>query len=145
VQRKTRIRAALLLLSGVGLASLIHPYGDVRKGGPPEVIGVFPGSCQNCHSETTEWPLYSHVAPISWMIERDVHEARAHMNLSHWNDYDAEKREQLLSEIGSVVRNHRMPPARYLLMHPEARLSDADTEALYRWTRAQRRLLRTSR
>ena len=75
----------------------------------------------------------------SWMIEKDVHNARSHMNLSHWSDYDSERRIQILTEIGSLVRNHQMPPRRYLMLHPEARLSDADAGLLYQWTRSERK------
>jgi acyl-CoA reductase-like NAD-dependent aldehyde dehydrogenase len=72
------------------------------------------------------------------VLEKDVHDARSHMNLSQWNRYSPEERRQILSEIGSLVRNHRMPPARYTSLHPEASLSDYDAELLYQWTRTQR-------
>jgi len=81
---------------------------------------------------------------MSWMIEKDVHDARGDMNLSHWSEYDSERRRQILSEIGSLVRNHAMPPERYLLLHPNARLSDTDTQLLYQWTQSERRRLRKS-
>src|ERR1700759_1058326 len=98
------------LKSGVitmGLAvvasSFIHPYGPVKAAplkGPPitsapapaDVTGVFERSCQNCHSERTEWPWYSYVAPLSWLIEGDVHDGRSHMNLSNWGAYTEEQR-----------------------------------------------------
>ena len=60
------------------------------------------------------------------------------MNLSHWSDYDAEQRARMLSEIGSVVRNHVMPPQRYLLLHPEARLDGSEAEQIYQWTKTER-------
>jgi hypothetical protein len=41
------------------------------------VTGIVSKSCQNCHSEKTERPLYSYIAPVSWMIEKDVHGARS--------------------------------------------------------------------
>jgi len=79
---------------------------------------------------------------MSWLIEKDVHDARDAMNLSRWNDYDSNRRRQILTELGSLVRNHVMPPRRYLLLHPEARLSDSETDALYSWTQAERKRLR---
>ena len=82
---------------------------------------------------------------MSWMVEKDVRDARSHMNLSRWNDYDSEHRIQILAEIGSLVRNHQMPPQRYLLLHPEARLSDTETDQFYQWTRAERKRLKALR
>jgi len=36
-----------------------------------------------------------------------------------------------------------MPPQRYLLLHPEARLGDDERQPIYRWTRTERRRLST--
>jgi hypothetical protein len=77
------------------------------------------------------------------LVARDVQQARSHMNLSQWQDYSTDDRLRLLSAIGSAARNHVMPPQRYLLLHPEARLSDLERQQLYRWTRTERSRLRT--
>jgi cytochrome c len=98
--------------------------------------------CGNCHSERTEWPLYSYLPGVSWALEKDVAEARAHLNLSHWSEYSAEERRDLLGRIAAEARSHEMPPARYTMLHPEARLSQADIEAIGEWTKTQRHLLR---
>jgi hypothetical protein len=134
---------------------LLHPFGRVKSpvssapllagaSAPSPVMEIVARSCQNCHSGKPEWPAYSYIAPMSWMIEKDVHDAREHMNLSRWSDYDSDRQRQILSEMGSLVRNHVMPPERYLLLHPKARLTSADTELLYRWTQSERRRLRSS-
>ena len=107
----------------------------------PAALAIVSRSCTNCHSENTEWPAYSYVAPFSWMIEKDVRDARRHMNLSRWAGYDAEQRQSMLARMGSMVRNRLMPPERYLMLHPSARLSDPEAEALYQWTRSARRRL----
>ena len=153
VRQKRLFAIVFGLVCANGLASMVHPFGRVKgpaspapllAGAPVEspVMGIVSRSCQNCHSEKTEWPLYSYIAPMSWMIEKDVHDARSHMNLSRWRDYDPGQRQQILSEIGSLVRNHGMPPQRYLMLHPEARLSGADVDRLYQWTRSERKRLK---
>ena len=63
------------------------------------------------------------------------------MNLSRWELYDNSEKTLLLSEIGSVVRNHVMPPRRYTIVHSAAKLSDAEASEIYQWTRAERRRL----
>jgi len=72
-------------------SAFIHPFGlKTNSAGPllsgadvdPAVVRILEKSCQNCYSERTEWPWYSYVAPMSWLIEKDVHEARSHLNLS---------------------------------------------------------------
>ncbi|HLY20066.1 MAG TPA: heme-binding domain-containing protein [Bryobacteraceae bacterium] len=131
-------------------SALIHPFGPKTNSArpllsgadvDPAVVRILEKSCQNCHSERTEWPWYSYVAPMSWMIEKDVHEARSHMNLSQWDEYDAQKQHDLLAELAAVVRNRRMPLPRYTLLHPEAKPSPDEFERIYQWTRAERRRL----
>jgi hypothetical protein len=140
----------------IGLASVsVHPFGATRKSvsdNPllagasvdPTVIQIVERSCQNCHSEKTEWPWYSYVAPMSWLIEKDVHEGRSHMNLSHWNEYDTAKQVEILASLSAVVRSRQMPLPRYLRLHPSAQLSDAEIDLIYQWTRAERRRLKTA-
>lgn len=99
-------------------------------------------ACQNCHSDRTEWPAYSYLPLISWAIEKDVAEGRDHMNLSHWDRYSVDDKRDLLARIGTVVRNRQMPLPRYVLLHPEARLTDEEIQLIYDWTRDQRRILR---
>ena len=143
--------AAFAALGG----SLIHPFGATTPSAANQTIfreaQIDPGTlalvqraCQNCHSQNTEWPWYSHVAPVSWLLARDVQQARSHMNLSQWQDYSTDDRLRLLSAIGSAVRNHVMPPQRYLLLHPEARLNGEERQEIYRWTRTERRRISSS-
>ena len=146
------VAAAVIAIGG---GSLIHPFGAAETPGShetilreaqiePETLALFERACQNCHSERTEWPWYSHVAPMSWLIARDVQQARSHMNLSRWQEYPSDERLGLLSEIGSAVRNREMPKQRYLLLHPEARLTDQERQQIYEWTRTERSRLRMS-
>ena len=81
---------------------------------------------------------------MSVMLRRDVRDARREMDLSRWVEYDSERKRMLLSAIGSVARSGAMPPRRYTLLHPEARLSAADAETVYEWTREARRALKQS-
>jgi hypothetical protein len=66
------------------------------------------------------------------------------MNLSQWQDYSTEDQLRILSEIGSEVKNRQMPVERYVLLHPEARLTESERQLLYRWTRAERKRLRVN-
>ena len=134
----------------VGSCSLalpfIHPFGDVKaQSSPAPLVGMNPmieRACQNCHSERTEWPAYSYLPLVSWAIEKDVAEGRAHLNLSHWNDYSADEKRDLLARIGAIVRNRQMPLPRYVMLHSEARFTDAEIQIIYDWTKAERRALR---
>jgi hypothetical protein len=149
----------VFLLSGasaVAFASVVaHPNGPVKAArstkpllagadidGP--VLAVLERSCQNCHSERTEWPWYSYIAPVSWVVESDVGQARDHMNLSHWDEYTTEKKEEILAQVGAVAQSGEMPPARYTAIHVNAKLSSEEREQIYQWARVERRHLKSA-
>ena len=81
-------------------------------------------ACYDCHSNETVWPWYSNVAPVSWLVQRDVDEGREELNFSEWN------RPQEGDESAETVREGSMPPRSYLLTHPDARLTDVQLTAL---------------
>ena len=81
-------------------------------------------ACFDCHSNETEWPWYTSMAPFSWLTQHDVEEGRAILNFSEWN------RPQETDEVTEAIREGSMPPWHYRLLHPAARLSDAELERL---------------
>ena len=63
------------------------------------------------------------------------------MNLSRWSLYTIEERVDLLSKISTQLRLHQMPLKQYLLLHPEARLSDSERKLIIDWAKSERRRL----
>lgn len=84
-------------------------------------------ACFDCHSNETHWPWYSNIAPISWLVQHDVDAGRDKLNFSEWDRPQAEA-----DEAAEVVDEGEMPPWQYKLLHPKARLSSAERQALVR-------------
>lgn len=123
------------LTVGFGLVIQLVPYG--RNHTNPAVVAepqwdslrtreLFMQTCGDCHSNETIWPWYSYVAPVSWLVQRDVDEGRKKFNISEWN------RRQEGDEAYEVFKEGEMPLRPYLLLHPEARLADQDADELAR-------------
>jgi hypothetical protein len=106
--------------------------GEIQA--PTAVQEVLERSCYDCHSNQTSWPWYSRVAPASWLVAWDVAEAREHLNFSEWSSLAPKKKADAIHEIWEEVEEGEMPLWYYLPAHPEARLSDADREALRAWS-----------
>lgn len=110
----------------------------------PQTRELAARACFDCHSNETVWPWYSKVAPISWLIANDVHEGRSKLNLSEWGVARGEEGEGGEREggeggereggegddVANLVRSGEMPPWYFLLLHPNAKLTDAEKEAL---------------
>ncbi len=101
---------------------------------PAAVKALFERSCKNCHSDETSWPWYSYVAPVSWVVARDVHRARKTMNLSEWGDYSSNKKTDKLEEICEQVTNGDMPDQKYTLIHRQARPTAKERDVVCQWT-----------
>lgn len=125
-------------LLGIGIGAIVVvflliqlvPYGRDHTNPPvqgepnwdsPETRALAKTACFDCHSNETSWGRwYESVAPASWLVQRDVDEGRQIVNFSEWNQ-GGQPREA--EELMEVVQEGEMPPAQYLLLHPEAKLS----------------------
>jgi hypothetical protein len=109
---------------------------------PLEVRQVLETKCGDCHSNRTHWPVYSRLPPASWLMEHDVSEGRAALNLSRWEAMRSEERIDALSRIAAEMRSAEMPPTAYTMIHPRRHVSDLEMQAIAVWARAERRRLR---
>lgn len=82
-------------------------------------------ACFDCHSNETNWPWYSKVAPVSWLLEYDVTTGRSFFNFSEWEDGRI-----LPEEFAFVINNNSMPPVKYRIIHPESRLTADQKQVL---------------
>jgi hypothetical protein len=129
---------ALGALAVLGVLQLVpldrsNPPVTADFDGPPAVEAVLRQSCYDCHSNETAWTWTAYVAPASWLVVRDVHRARDEFNLSEWGQMDAEDRTELPHEVVEEVEEGAMPLPAYLLIHPEAGVSEADLATLRAW------------
>jgi mono/diheme cytochrome c family protein len=130
------LKKALLGVAILLLVIQLVPYGrnhsnPAGRSEPawdrPETRALARRACFDCHSNETMWPAYTYIAPISWLIQRDVDEGRREMNFSEWQRPQEES-----SEAAKTVREGSMPPWTYTLVHPEARLTPEERSALIR-------------
>jgi hypothetical protein len=114
------------------------PYGRAHENPPvtqtptwdsPRTEELLRESCYDCHSNETRWPWYSNIAPSSWLLTRDIDDGREAMNFSEW-EFTEQQEEGAAVAIELTVREGDMPPSRYLLLHPGARLSDEEKQEL---------------
>lgn len=140
---------ALLGIQFVPVQRTNPPVVSEPKWDSPETKALAERACFDCHSNQTKWPWYSYVAPASWLVANHVREGRAELNFSEWGmahgseamreDEEGEDEEREggergeggePDEIAEEVEEGKMPIPSYLLLHPEARLSPAETQAL---------------
>ena len=124
------------------LAIVVAQFVPVTRDNPPvgadfdgavAVEQVLKKSCYDCHSNETIWPWYSYVAPASWLVASDVSEARKKLDLSDWGLMPSEKQARVAEAVWEEVAKGDMPLSQYLLMHSDAKPTDADKAVLRDW------------
>jgi Haem-binding domain len=127
-----------------GIAKRTVPEKPLMTGSnvPAPVRSILKRACQDCHSENTVWPWYSHIPPISQRIHSDVERGRAFMDLSEWSDYTETQQRGYTAAIGAAIQDHLMPPPMYVRMHREARLSSEELELVRAWVLAEHKTAR---
>ena len=100
---------------------------------PLEVVEILKASCFDCHSNHTNYPWYSRIAPISWVMAHHISEGKEHLNFSEWQHYNAYQKEHLLEELNEAIEDHKMPLKSYLLMHEEAQLGHQEQQYILEW------------
>jgi hypothetical protein len=120
------VLAVVLQLIPYGRDHANPPVVSEPKWDSPETRTLAKRACFDCHSYETVWPWYSNIAPVSWLVYRDVIEARQKINFSDWNRPQGQTLDELPEEVGEGG----MPPASYLQMHPNARLSALERQQL---------------
>ena len=111
---------------------------------PPEIAALLHAACYDCHSDQTKWPWYSHVAPVSWLVASDVRNGRARINFSDWPNEHPDWAARRWEDISDELDHREMPPAKYTLLHPAARLTGAQRQELIQWADAQAAKLKSS-
>lgn len=131
--RKIFPRLALLVLASF-LAIQLVPYGRDHANPPvvrepewdsPATRTLAERACFDCHSNRTNWPWYASVAPVSWLVQRDVAEGRRKLNFSEWD-----RAQRAAHEAAEATREGEMPLETYTWLHPEARLDPTQRQQL---------------
>jgi hypothetical protein len=131
----------LVIVAGFLLAQLI-PFG--RNHTNPAVVkeptwdspttrDLAKRACFDCHSNETVWPWYTNIAPVSWLTQRDVNEGRQRLNFSDYQGLRGEGGREGGrggNEIGRVIERGSMPPWYYVMIHPNAALTDQEKQQL---------------
>ena len=114
-------------------ANKTNPPVTAELNAPAEIMSVFKKSCYDCHSNETEWPWYSFVAPVSWIVSGDVKDGRLHLNFSKWGNFSRKDIVKMKEEIWEEIERGKMPLGKYIFMHPEAELDQKEKDLIKEW------------
>jgi hypothetical protein len=135
---KGSVRRVVLWVGLAALATFVAiqfvPYGW-RHANPPVTLdapwpdeeseAIARRSCYDCHSNETDWPWYSHVAPMSWLVRSDVESGHDKLNFSTWDTGPGDPEHAI-----DRVAGGSMPPDNYTRIHRGTDLSEDEVATL---------------
>ena len=140
--------AVVLLLVLIAM-QLYRPEENIAQGNhttifitetnPPEDVKlILKSTCYDCHSNNTRYPWYNNIAPVSYWLADHVKEGKGELNFSVWGSYSAKKKDHKLEEVVEVIEAGEMPLKEYTWTHEEAKLTDAQKQAIIKWAKQSR-------
>lgn len=101
---------------------------------PPEDVKlVLKNACLDCHSDFTRYPWYNTITPVNYWLAEHIADGKKHLNISKWNDYSDKKKDHKMEELIEMVEEKEMPLPSYTWTHGDAKLSQAQIDALISW------------
>ena len=152
INKKTMQRVGLIL---VGLVILLQFIPMAKNNGDvvieqdisacvpvsEEVKQVLKTSCNDCHSNSTVYPWYSHIQPIGFWLNHHVNEGKDELNFNVFATYKKKRQLHKLDEIIEMVESGEMPLGSYTLIHKNATLNAQQVMLLINWSKASKQHL----
>jgi len=95
-------------------------------------------ACYDCHSNNTNYPWYSNIQPVGWLMAKHIRKGKDELNYSEFASYSPRRQLSKLNGIANSVKEGIMPMSSYKMMHKNAQLSTYEKELLINWVQQAR-------
>lgn len=118
------------------LTSIDAFYAETNP--PADVKQIFESACIDCHSDVTKYPWYNNITPVNYWLASHVNDGKKHFNVSNWEGLAVKRKDHKFEELIEYVEAKEMPLNSYTWVHAEAKLSDAQRNAVIDWAKMVR-------
>lgn len=100
---------------------------------PENIQTILNKSCNDCHSNNTNYQWYHNIAPISWIVALHVKQGKDNLNFDTWETYNKDQKKHIIKDLKESIETREMPLVGYLKVHPNAVLSNEENQELLDW------------
>ena len=100
---------------------------------PDSVQTILKNACYDCHSNNTNYPWYSNIQPMGWLMANHIKNGKAELNFSEFGTYPLRRQVNKLTGIANSIQDGIMPLSSYKLMHKNAQLTTSEKTVLIKW------------
>lgn len=100
---------------------------------PENIQNLLKRSCNDCHSNNTNYDWYHNIAPISWIVAMHIKDGKKHVNFDAWGTYNKDQKKHIIKDLKKSIETREMPLVGYLKVHPETVVSEQEYKELLDW------------
>ena len=116
-------------ISSTQSANAIEKHYEV----PDTVKKMMEVSCNDCHTNNTDYPWYTNIQPVGWWMQWHVNDGKRHVNYEEFASYTPKRQYKKLEETAEMVKEGEMPLGSYLWIHHDAKLSEQQKQLFIHW------------
>jgi hypothetical protein len=142
--KKVVKRTLLVLLAALVVIQFFHPERNKSEGPQPGYIGnafavpadvkvILSKACNDCHSNNTIYPWYTHIQPVHWFMDNHIRNGKKHLNFDIYTSRSLRYQYKKMDDLKEEVKEGGMPLDSYTWIHKDARLSEAEKNTLINW------------
>lgn len=104
---------------------------QVRQSYQKEIEPIFKLKCFDCHGDKTDYPWYYMLPGVKQIIEKDILEAKKHLDISKGFPFGGHGTpKQDLESIQKSTKKGSMPPFLYRISHENSALTENEKETV---------------
>ena len=136
-----------VLLAALIAIQFIHPKKNKSAGPqanyignvypiPEDVKSILARACNDCHSNNTRYPWYSHIQPVHWWLNKNIVDGKKHINYDEYTNRPLRYQYHKLEETIEMVKEGEMPLDSYTWTHKDAKLTDEEKAKITGWAQS---------
>ncbi|MBS1729418.1 MAG: heme-binding domain-containing protein [Bacteroidetes bacterium] len=108
---------------------------------PENVQQILSRSCNDCHSNNTQYPWYAEIQPVAWYLADHIKDGKDELNFSEFGSYRIARQNKKMKECIKELKEGEMPLKSYTLIHTSSKISETDKQAIISWCESIQQIL----
>ena len=100
---------------------------------PDSVQMLLKTACYDCHSNNTNYPFYSYIQPIGWLLNNHIQAGKKQLNFNDFGLLPKRRQASKLKSIANQIKDEAMPLPAYTMLHKNAILAKDKKDLIINW------------